>query len=203
VGVLIGTEAIDSAHGAEGQDPAEALLALLRAVEASQPDLRGHGEAVARYSVAVASRIGLQPDEIDAISVAGRLHDVGKAGIDEAVLMKPSPLTAAEWEQVRMHPLIGANLNAACGLGRVARWIVAHHERPDGRGYPYGLADAEIPLPAKILAAADAYDAMRTDRVYRPALTDAQASVELRAGAGTQFDPDVVEALLASAGRDG
>jgi HD-GYP domain-containing protein (c-di-GMP phosphodiesterase class II) len=177
----------------------EALFGLLRAVEANQPDLRGHGDAVAGHCVAVAKRIGLGSHQIDAISVAGRLHDVGKAGVDESVLLKPAPLTEAEWAQVRQHPVIGANLNVACGLGQVAGWILAHHERPDGRGYPYGLADRQIPLPAKILAVADAYDAMRTDRVYRPALSEQQASVELRAGAGKQFDPAIVEALLETA----
>jgi HD-GYP domain-containing protein (c-di-GMP phosphodiesterase class II) len=95
-----------------------------------------------------------------------------------------------------MHPMIGANMHFACGLGLIGEWVLAHHERPDGRGYPYGLAGTQIPLPAKILAAADAYDAMRTDRVYREALTPDQAASEMRLRAGEQFDEAVVEVLL-------
>jgi HD-GYP domain-containing protein (c-di-GMP phosphodiesterase class II) len=194
------TDAIDEGVEATGGAPvAEALFRLLGALEAGHPDLDGHGDAVAGHCVAVAKQIGLGADQVDAISLAGKLHDVGKAGIDRSVLLKPAPLTAAQWAEVCLHPQIGANLTVACGLVPVAEWIHAHHERPDGAGYPRGLGADEIPLEAKILAAADAYDAMRTDRVYRPALTDEQAAVELRAGAGQQFDGAVVEALLATA----
>ena len=189
-------EGVEAGGGVSG---AAALFRLLGALEAGHSDLYGHGEAVAGHCVAVAQQIGLGPDQVDAISVAGRLHDVGKAGIDRSVLLKPAPLSTAQWAEVCLHPQIGANLSVACGLGHVAEWIYAHHERPDGAGYPRGLVADEIPLEAKILAAADAYDAMRTDRVYRPALTDEQAAFELRAGVGRQFDGAVVEALLATA----
>jgi HD-GYP domain-containing protein (c-di-GMP phosphodiesterase class II) len=175
------------------------LLRLIETLESNQPDLYGHGEAVARHCLSVAEKVGLARAETEALFVAGRLHDVGKAGIDATVLLKPGVLTDDEWGEVRQHPVIGANLHWACGLGRVGEWVLAHHERPDGRGYPKGLGDAQIPLPAKILAAADAYDAMRTERVYRPALTDGEASAQLRAGAGEQFDEAVVEALLSVA----
>jgi HD-GYP domain-containing protein (c-di-GMP phosphodiesterase class II) len=189
-------ERVEPAGGVHG---AEALFRLLGALEAGHPDLHGHGDAVAGHCAAVAREIGLEPEQVGAIALAGKLHDVGKAGIDRSVLLKPAPLTAAQWAEICMHPRIGANLTVACGLAPVAEWILAHHERPDGAGYPRGLAGEEIPLPAKILAAADAYDAMRTDRVYRPALSDEQAAAELRAGASRQFDGGVVEALLATA----
>jgi HD-GYP domain-containing protein (c-di-GMP phosphodiesterase class II) len=193
-------DAIDHGTEAVGGGPrVEALFRLLGALEAGHPDLYGHGEAVAGHCVAVAKQIGLGPEQVGAIALAGKLHDVGKAGIDRSVLLKPAPLTPAQWAEICLHPQIGANLSVACGLGPVAEWIYAHHERPDGAGYPRGLGADEIPLEAKILAAADAYDAMRTDRVYRPALTDEQAAVELRGAAGRQFDGAVVEALLATA----
>jgi HD-GYP domain-containing protein (c-di-GMP phosphodiesterase class II) len=194
------TDSIKEGVEADGGAPsADALFRVLEALEAGHPDLYGHGDTVASHCVAVARNLGLGPEQVDAIAVAGKLHDVGKAGIDRSVLLKPAPLTADEWAQVCLHPLIGANLSVACGLGDIAEWILSHHERPDGTGYPYGLADDQIPLQAKILTAADAYDAMRTDRVYRPALTDEEAAVELRAGADEQFDRAVVEALLPTA----
>lgn len=178
---------------------AQPLLRLLERAEDKNPDLYGHGDAVARYCVAVARRLGLSEEYTDALSLAGRLHDIGKTGIDEAVLRKPGPLCSEEWNQVRLHPLIGANLHTVCGLGMIAAWVLAHHERPDGRGYPHGLAGEEIPIAARILAAADALDAMRTDRVYRRALSGSAAAAELRAQAGAQFDAEVVDALLAVA----
>jgi HD-GYP domain-containing protein (c-di-GMP phosphodiesterase class II) len=192
--------AVDEGVEVAGSAPGpEALFRLVGALEAGHPDLHGHGDAVAGHCVAVAREIGLGPRQVGAIAVAGKLHDVGKAGVERSVLLKPAPLTPAQWAEICLHPQIGANLSVACGLGPVAEWIYAHHERPDGAGYPRGLVADEIPLEAKILAAADAYDAMRTDRVYRPALTDEQAAVELRAGADQQFDRTVVEALLATA----
>ena len=186
----------DPVNGAVAQHAAP-LIKLLDVLEGQQPDLFGHGESVARNCVSVGRALGLSSADVDALFIAGKLHDVGKAGIDEAVLRKPGPLTGNEWRQVQMHPLIGANLHFACGLGMIGEWILAHHERPDGRGYPYGLPATQIPLPAKILAAADAYDAMRTNRVYREALTPDQASAELSRRAGDQFDEAVVEILLA------
>lgn len=175
------------------------LLRLLERAERNNPDLYGHGDAVAEYCIAVARRLGLSEEDAEALYFAGRLHDIGKAGIEESVLLKPGPLTREEWDRVRLHPEIGANLHAACGLGMIAGWVLAHHERPDGRGYPQGLSGDEIPIPARILAAADALDAMLTDRVYRRALSGSAASAELRARAGEQFDAEVVDALLAVA----
>jgi HD-GYP domain-containing protein (c-di-GMP phosphodiesterase class II) len=172
------------------------LLELMQEVEERDPDLFGHGEAVARSCEAVAWRLGISDEVASALGLAGRLHDLGKAGIDREVLAKVTSLTAEDWAELRRHPAIGANLLLACELEALAHWILAHHERPDGRGYPYGLSGQDIPLPARILAAADSYDAMRTDRVYRPALSHEVAAEELAQGIGRQFDGEVVAALL-------
>ena len=128
--------------------------------------------------------------------LAGVLHDVGKIGVSDRVLTKPGPLDPDEWQQMRTHPEIAARLLAHPEFEDLRSWVLAHHERPDGKGYPAGLAGEEIPLEARILAVADAYEAMTADRSYRSALGDEAARAELQAGAGTQFDARVVAALL-------
>jgi HD-GYP domain-containing protein (c-di-GMP phosphodiesterase class II) len=128
--------------------------------------------------------------------LAGLLHDIGKIGVPDSILSKPGPLTADEWAQVRAHPEIGANLLTAPGLADVRAWILAHHERPDGTGYPFGLRGDAIPLEARILAVADAFEAIQADRSYRPGRPQAEAIAELRRCSGSQFDPEVVEALV-------
>jgi HD-GYP domain-containing protein (c-di-GMP phosphodiesterase class II) len=125
------------------------------------------------------------------------LHDIGKLGVADAVLKKPGALTDEEWAEMRRHPELGARILDHANLRDISAWVLAHHERIDGRGYPLGLAGAEIPLEARILAVADAYEAMTADRAYRAALGHDAAQEELRAGAGTQFDPEIVEAFLA------
>ena len=112
------------------------------------------------------------------------------------MLEKPGALDKGEWVEVRRHPEIGANLLTSSNQDDIADYVLAHHERPDGRGYPHGREDAQIPVEAKVLAVADAFDAMISERVYRPALPPQEAARELRAGTGTQFDGDVVEAFL-------
>jgi HD-GYP domain-containing protein (c-di-GMP phosphodiesterase class II) len=129
--------------------------------------------------------------------VAGRLHDIGKVGVPNAVLQKPGALGATEMAHVRTHPEIGAEVLNGVGLEDLRSWIVAHHERPDGKGYPAGLLGDEIPLEAKIIAVADAYQAMTADRVYRPGIGSKAARVELLRCAGTQFDPRVIAAFMA------
>jgi HD-GYP domain-containing protein (c-di-GMP phosphodiesterase class II) len=129
------------------------------------------------------------------VRLAGVLHDVGKASVPEAILTKPGALTDEERLEVQRHPGLGANLLAGPNLDDIRSWVVAHHERPDGKGYPRGLADEEIPLEAKILAVADAYEAMTSHRVYRSAMSPEQAWSELLEGAGRQFDATVVAAL--------
>jgi HD-GYP domain-containing protein (c-di-GMP phosphodiesterase class II) len=128
------------------------------------------------------------------------LHDVGKIGVSDAILRKPGPLTEEEYVQMRKHPEIGARILGGSGLNDIRDWILAHHERPDGRGYPSGLR--EIPLEARILAVGDAYEAMTSDRVYRASIGAEAARAELRRWAGTQFDAEIVEVFLRVLERD-
>ena len=136
-------------------------------------------------------------DQVERVEMAGRLHDIGKIGVPNAVLQKPGPLGSREMAQVRTHPEIGAEVLAGQGLEDLRSWVVAHHERPDGKGYPAKLTDAQIPLEAKIIAVADAYEAMTADRVYRAGIGTKAARVELLRCAGAQFDPRVIAAFLA------
>jgi HD-GYP domain-containing protein (c-di-GMP phosphodiesterase class II) len=130
------------------------------------------------------------------VRFGGIVHDVGKIGISDAVLRKPGWLSDDDWTEMRRHPEIGARILRGANLGDIGDWILAHHERPDGQGYPAGLTGTEIPLEARILAVADAYEAMTSERVYRPAMSAEAAREELRQCAGTQFDGRVVEAFL-------
>ena len=134
--------------------------------------------------------------------LAGVLHDIGKIGIPDSILKKPAALEPHEWAEMRKHPELGARILQGAHFNDVAAWVLAHHERPDGQGYPIGLAGEQIPLEARILAVADAYEAMTSDRVYRPALGAEEARAELLENAGTQFDPAVVEALLGLIGAE-
>jgi len=138
----------------------------------------------------------LPVDLVERVRLAGILHDVGKIAVPDAVLSKPGKLTDAEWTEMRKHPEVGALIVDGAELKDVAAWVGKHHERPDGKGYPAGLAGEEIPLEARILSVADAYEAMTCDRVYRRALPVKVAREELRKGSGKQFDPRVAEVFL-------
>ena len=196
--VVPGANTAASSADDPGEERIRPLLALLEVLESRYPDLAGHGELVGAYSVITGESLGLDYDRVDCLLLAGTLHDLGKLVLDEDVLSEPGPLDSAQWRQVMRHPELGADLLAASNLDQIGRWILAHHERPDGEGYPYRLAGSEIPLEARVLAVADSYDAMRTDRVYRAAMSHEQAVEELRRNSGTQFDGGVVEALLAA-----
>ena len=172
------------------------LLVLTVTLEQRYSDLSDHGRSVAGYCEVAARGMGLDPAAVERVALAGELHDVGKVGVAEEILRKPEPLSPEEWKQVMRHPQIGADLLVSSNLDDIASWVLAHHERPDASGYPHGADEGEIPLEARIIAVADAYDAMRTDRVYKRALTHSEAAFELREGAGTQFDGEVVEAFL-------
>ena len=151
---------------------------------------------VTTLAVATATRLDLRDEDVVCVQLAAELHDVGKVAIPAAILDKPATLDPAEWEFVRHHPLIGERILASApALSAAAPLVRASHERVDGNGYPYGLAKADIPLAARIVAVADAFDAMVSDRPYREALSPADAVTELRECAGTQFDPDVVDAF--------
>ncbi|MDO9556600.1 MAG: GAF domain-containing protein [Coriobacteriia bacterium] len=183
------------------QNAREGLLntveALAVAVDAKDPYTRGHSDRVAEYSLTIARELSLSETQIAEIDIAARLHDVGKIGVSERILGKSGPLTDEEWKVVKEHPTISAKILEPVGFASdVVVCVLAHHERPDGEGYPNGMSEGEIPLGASIIKVADAFDAMTSDRPYRGAMSTEQALDELRRCKGTQFDPTVVEALL-------
>jgi HD-GYP domain-containing protein (c-di-GMP phosphodiesterase class II) len=160
--------------------------------------LHQHAGEVASTCERTARHMGMPAAKARRVALAGELHDIGKVGVPPRVLRKPDTLDPHEWGIVREHPEVGERLLRAAGVPDVASWVGAHHERFDGTGYPRGLRGEEIPIEARIVAVADAFDAMISDRPYRPALSLGTAVAELRAAAGTQFDPDVVDAFLDS-----
>jgi HD-GYP domain-containing protein (c-di-GMP phosphodiesterase class II) len=170
--------------------------ALAAAVDARDAYVGSHSQRVGEYAAAVSERLGLPRDEIELIRLAGKLHDLGKLAVPEEILRKRGTLTAREREVLERHSQIGHNMLDPLGIEPVASWVLHHHERWDGDGYPAKLAGERIPLGARIIFAADAFDAMTSNRIYRRALSVEEATEELRRCAGTQFDPVVVRALL-------
>ena len=181
---------------AGGQLQLATVIALAEALDIRDTGTGQHSQTVGRYAELMARELGLGDDHVERVRLAGILHDIGKIGISDRVLSKPGPLDPDEWQEMYTHPEIAARLLSRPEFDDLRSWILAHHERPDGLGYPYGLTDADIPLEARILAVADAYEAMTADRIYRPSLGAATARAELKAGAGTQFDADVVTAFV-------
>lgn len=176
----------------------DALAALVEIVELRDPYTAGHSHRVATLARSLAEQIGLTPEETDMIESAARVHDLGKVAIDPAVLLKVGPLTDQEWSEMRQHPVYGADVIARFhGLEQVAALIRHHHERWDGAGYPDGLAGEAIPFGARILAVADAFDAMTSARPYRPAHGFDTALRVLEDGAGRQWDQRVVRVMAA------
>jgi diguanylate cyclase (GGDEF)-like protein len=173
-----------------------AMLLLAEALDMRDPSTARHSYTVGRYARATAIALGLPPERVDRIHSAGVLHDLGKVGISDAILHKPGPLTESEWVEMKKHPGIGAQILRHAGMADIAAWVGAHHERIDGLGYPSGLSGAAISLEARVLAVADAFEAMISDRCYRPAMPEEDARAELLRCAGTQFDPEVVDAFL-------
>ena len=173
------------------------LHSLTSAIDAKDPYTRGHSQRVALVSRRLAEAMGFPPPRAQRVYLAGLLHDVGKIGVSEAVLCKPGRLTDDEYESVKKHPEIGAGiLGSIRQLEDVMTGIVAHHERPDGRGYPRGLSGAQIPVEGQIVGLADSFDAMTSDRTYRKGMDVPTAAAEIRRCAGAQFDPKVAAALL-------
>jgi diguanylate cyclase (GGDEF)-like protein len=168
---------------------------LIRVVDAKDTYTGVHSESVARLVTAIAWELGLDEDTIAGVRLAGLLHDLGKIAVPDAILQKPSSLADHERRLIRRHAEFGSTLLDGLDIGPVDLWVRHHHEHWDGTGYPDGLRGAEIPLGSRIILVADAYEAMTTDRSYRPAMTRAEALEELRRKAGTQFDPVVIEAL--------
>ena len=170
--------------------------ALLHAIDMRDDYPGQHSESVGHLARKVGQRLGMKGAELWLLELAGRLHDVGKIGVPDAILNKPGPLEAHEWEVMRRHAELGAEMIAKVpGLEPVAPLVRSHHERWDGSGYPDGLAREEIPLASRVIAACDCFHAMTAARPYRPALGTAVALAELVGGAGTHFDPAVVAAL--------
>jgi putative nucleotidyltransferase with HDIG domain len=172
------------------------LEALVNAMEARDPYLRGHSSRVADLAATLAAHLGLSDDEVEQVRLAGRLHDIGKIGTREAVLNKQGPLTPEEYDHIRQHVMIGAQVLAPLGhLAPVLSGVRSHHERWDGAGYPDGLRGEDIPLAARIIGTAEVYDALCTSRPYQDKLSPAQAVRRMGELAGTVLDPRVYAAL--------
>jgi putative two-component system response regulator len=173
---------------------------LARALEAKDAYTRGHSIRVSRYAVATAARMGFDGTRLDGIRLGGELHDIGKIGTRESVLQKPGLLTAEEFRQISEHPVLGERMlwPLAQESPDVLRIVRSHHERLDGRGFPDGLRGEKIPVEARIVAVADSFDAMTTERPYRVSRPPVAAIEELRRVAGTQLDPIAVEAFVSA-----
>lgn len=177
----------------------ETVAALICALEARHKYTEGHSLRVADYATATASALGMPAAACEQIRTAGLLHDLGKVGVRDAILDKPGRLGPEEWAAMRQHPLLGARILEPLGfLDQESRFVRYHHERLDGRGYPEGLRGSAIPLGARIIAVADAFDAMCSARSYRPAAPAGSAIERLRHASGSQFDLEVVEAFCRS-----
>jgi len=183
---------------------AATMAALCQAVETKDFYTRGHSERVSRGAGMIARQIGMRSDRAEAIMFAGMLHDVGKLGVPTKVLQKTGPLTEEELAAIQLHPMRGLEIVREIGfLNEALAGIMHHHEKIDGTGYPMGFAGDEIPEFARVIAVADAFDSMTSTRSYRAARRMSEAIDELRKGAGTQFDPALVEAFIAALRRDG
>ena len=173
------------------------LYAFVETIEARDPYTRQHSARVTGYSISIAEALGCSQEEIEMLNVSGNLHDIGKIGIPDAILLKPDRLTDSEYEVIKKHPGIGSNI-----IGHFDMWseeqriIKHHHERWDGNGYPDGLLGEEIPLLSRVLSVADVYDALTSDRSYRKRLEDGIAVEIIRENAGTQFDERIVDTFL-------
>jgi len=174
-----------------------AITALAFALEAKDKYTSGHSQRVAEISVAVAKELGTPRDSIEKIKLAGLIHDIGKIGVRESVLNKPARLTDEEFQHIKSHPEIGERiLSPVVEDEEILEIVRHHHERYDGSGYPNGVNGEQIPLGARILAVADTYDAMTSERPYREAMSDEAAYAEIERGRGTQFDPEVADVFI-------
>lgn len=167
------------------------------ALDAKDKYTHGHSTRVTVYSLALAEKLNLQDDLLEEIETAGLLHDIGKIAIPEKILLKPGKLTDEEYEVIKMHPELGEKLITSIDkLNKISLWLKSHHERYDGTGYPEGLAGEAIPISARIIAIADTYDAMTSDRAYRKALSHEVAIAEIQECSGTQFDPHLAQLFI-------
>jgi diguanylate cyclase (GGDEF)-like protein len=178
-------------------------LSLATKLDGQDPYTTKHSQTVGELCKQTVRELGMTEGHAQRVQLAGVLHDIGKVAVPEAIVRKPGPLNDEEWAQMRRHPELGARILSGPGLEDLRGWVLAHHERPDGRGYPKGLSAVDIPLEASVLAVCDAYEAMTSDRIYGPAIGAQAASEELRRCAGTQFEPAVVDALLSAVAAAG
>ena len=173
------------------------LRVLTGAIEARDPYTRGHSSRVTALAEVVARRLGWSEEKLASLRIGGPLHDIGKLGVSDEVLRKEGRLDDGELAQIREHPKIGARmLLRMAALREAIPYVLYHHERWDGHGYPSGKAGEEIPIEARVLAVADAFDAMTSDRPYRRALSRREALAEVERCAGTQFDPEIARLFL-------
>ncbi|HET6831623.1 MAG TPA: diguanylate cyclase [Solirubrobacterales bacterium] len=185
----------------EGRAQLGTVLSLAEVLDLRDEDNASHSTAVAGYCEMIGRDMGLSDQRIQRLRLAGMLHDIGKVGIPDSILDKPGPLSPSEWDQVRRHPEMAARILAARELTDIREWVLARHEQPDGHGYPRGLAEEEIPLESRILAVAESYDAMTSERPYRAAMSSDEAIAEMGRYAGSQFDGAVVDALVRALDR--
>ncbi|MGQ9572746.1 MAG: HD-GYP domain-containing protein [Dehalococcoidia bacterium] len=204
VGYAIATAAIEYAFAQMVRLRQQAVYEDVIHILSSALDVRdqvteGHSRRVAKFSLVIARQLKISGDRLTDLERAAILHDIGKMAIADAILSKPGPLTEAEWQEMRKHPIVGYQIvRNVPFLDGAAEIILSHHERYDGGGYPRGLKGDEIPLEARIFAVADAYDAMTSDRPYRQARPPDYALEEIRRNMGRQFDPNAVAAFLAA-----
>ena len=197
-GIVAESEADEIRQAMRGRlDDFSMLDALVTSVDNKDRYTRRHSEDVMRYSLMIARGLGLTSAEQHTVAVAALLHDVGKIGVPDSILRKPGLLTGEEFEAVKRHPAMGAVMvTAAAGLEDTLDAVRHHHERWDGNGYPFGLRAEETPLIARLMAVADAFSAMTTDRAYRKGMTHEKAAAILTEGSGTQWDPQCIEIFL-------
>lgn len=185
------------AYKAQQYASLEVLYSLADAVDARNAYTKGHSKRVTECATGIARIMGLKKKELDAIRLGGPLHDIGKVAVKDAIISKPGKLTEDEFSQIKIHPEKGYKIIEGLDfLGEARLFALYHHERYDGKGYPYGLKGEEIPLNVRILSAADAIEAMTADRPYRKTLDIDTVLNELDKCAGTQFDPRIVHAII-------
>lgn len=195
--ILSSSADIEQKSLASENETLNTIYALASTIEARDPYTYGHSRKVRTYAVALAEALGLSPDKVVSISHAALLHDIGKIGIYDEILNKPSRLDLKEFELVKTHPQLSRTIVAhVSSLTPCLQAIVQHHERWDGKGYPNGLKGESISLEGRILAIADCFDAMTSKRPYRDSLSYKEAIKELKQCAGTQFDPKLVEIFI-------
>ncbi len=193
---LVYTHLLESREAEAGRHDVDTLAtALARAVDAKDAYTRSHCESVSELCVAIAQELRLSDERVERIRLAGLLHDVGKIGVADAILQKPGPLTEEEYEVMKGHSMLGFHIVSAADLPEEARFILHHHERLDGGGYPHGLRGEAIPIEARIIHVADTFEAITTDRPYRRRRSVAEALAEIERHVGSQFDPRCVRAL--------